>query len=93
MADIRMTRDHKVEVEEMRSRVQAIVDEMQAKVGIKGSWRGDTCTISGKGIKKCDIVITPKDISFEVTLGMMFKMMKGQIQKQLTSRIDKLVEA
>jgi putative polyhydroxyalkanoate system protein len=92
MADIRMTRDHSVEVEEMRSRVQSIVDDMQSKIGITGSWRGDTCTISGKGIKKCDISITPKDISFEVTLGMMFKMMKGQIQKQLTSRIDKLVE-
>ena len=91
MADIRMTRDHSVDVEEMRSRVQKIVDEMQSKVGIKGTWRGDTCSISGKGIKKCDIVITPKDISFEVTLGMMFKMMKGQIQKQLADRIDKLV--
>ena len=92
MADIRMTRDHSVEVEEMKTRVQNIVDEMQSKIGIKGSWRGDTCTISGKGIKKCDIVITPKDVTFEVTLGMMFKMMKGQIQSQLGSRIDKLVE-
>jgi putative polyhydroxyalkanoate system protein len=92
MADIRMTRDHNVDVEEMRSRVQAIVDEMQSKLGIKGTWKGDTCTISGKGIKKCDIAITPKDISFEVHLAMMFKMMKGQIQKQLTTRIDKLVE-
>ena len=78
MADIRMTRDHSVDVEEMRSRVQEIVDEMQTKLGIKGNWKGDTCTISGKGIKKCDIVITPKDISFEVHLAMMFKMKIGR---------------
>jgi putative polyhydroxyalkanoate system protein len=92
MPDIKLRREHTVEMEEMRSRVQDIVEDMHKKIGVAGSWNGDVCTVSGKGIKKCEIRISPSEVSFEVTLGMMFKMMKGQIEKQLGDRIEKLVK-
>lgn len=93
MADIKITKNHSLEPAELRARVEGVVEEMKSKLGFSGSWKGDTCTMSGKGIKKCEIRLAPSTLSFELDLGMMFKVMKGPIEKQIEERVSKIVGA
>jgi len=93
MADIKITKNHSLEPAELRTRVEGVVDEMKSKLGLSGSWKGDTCTVAGKGIKRCEIKLSPSTLSFEIDLGMMFKVMKGPIEKQIEERVTKIVSA
>jgi putative polyhydroxyalkanoate system protein len=91
MSDISITRKHDLSPEELRARVEKTLVGLKAKLGVKGSWSGDTCTVAGKGIKKCEIKLQPDTLTFDVKLGMAFKLMKGQIEKQITAEVDKII--
>ncbi|MDJ0762470.1 MAG: polyhydroxyalkanoic acid system family protein [Myxococcota bacterium] len=90
MADISKNQTHSMDVEVLRPRLRDLADEMTKKFGIKAEWDGDTCHLSGNFLKSGTLKLTPNDVSVELTLGMMAKMLKGQIEKEIESRVQKL---
>jgi len=93
MADISKTNNHNIESDELRKRLEELAGEMERKFGIKYQWEGDTCHLSGKSIKGGKLIMTDTTISIELTLGMMAKMVKGQIEKEIDSKMAKLLQA
>ena len=83
MSDISRTQSHQLDPEVLKSRLNELADEMSAKFGVKCKWEGDTCHLSGSALKKGTLTMTGSEISIELTLGMMGKMIKGQIEKEI----------
>ena len=93
MADIAKKQEHNLDREILRSRLCDLAEEMKSKFGVKYEWDGDTCKLSGSALKRGTLTMTDKDISLELTLGMMGKMIKGQIEKEIDARLAKILEA
>ncbi len=91
MADISKSRNHSIDPEDLKQRLQSLAEEMGRKFGIKYRWDGDTCVLSGSALKRGSLTMTESSVSIELTLGMMAKMFKGQIEKEIDSHIDKLL--
>ena len=92
MADISKTKEHNLDSEELRKRLDGLADEMKSKFGINHRWEGDVCHLSGSALKKGTLTMSDKSVSIELTLGMMAKMLKGQIDKEVESRMTKILE-
>jgi putative polyhydroxyalkanoate system protein len=91
MADISVTRDHALEPAELRKRLEKLASDMNRKFGIKSRWDGDTCHLEGGGLKGGKLVMSPTRVSLEITLGMMAKLLKGQIEKEIEVKVAELL--
>jgi putative polyhydroxyalkanoate system protein len=91
MADITKTKSHNLDRDELRGRLEKLASEMQQKFSIKCRWDGDICHLSGAGLKGGKLEMTDSEVSIEITLGMMAKMLKGKIEQELESRMDKVI--
>ncbi|MDD5309321.1 MAG: polyhydroxyalkanoic acid system family protein [Deltaproteobacteria bacterium] len=93
MADISISRDHALEPAELRKRLDRMAEDMNRKFGIKSRWDGDTCHLTGAGLKSGKVVMTPTRVSLEITLGMMARLLKGQIEKEIEVKVADLLRA
>jgi putative polyhydroxyalkanoate system protein len=91
MADISKAANHSLDVEEVKQRVEKVAGDIAKKMGVKYSWRGDVCDLKGGGLKKGEIKVTATDVSIELTLGMMAKIMKTVIEKEIDQKISDIV--
>lgn len=91
MADIRKSANHSMGVDEVKKRVEKVAGEIAKKMGVRYSWNGDRCDLSGSGIKNGRITVTGSDVSIELTLGMMAKMVKPVIEKEIEAKIAEIV--
>ena len=64
MPDINVVRSHNLEPDELRTRMEGVAEEMKKQLRITVSWRGETCVVEGKGIKKCEIKLEPDKVRF-----------------------------
>lgn len=91
MPDVSVTREHNLEADELRTRIENLANEMSQKFGIKCRWDGDICHLSGNPLKNGKVTMGPTSVSLELNLGMMAKMLKGAITKEVNARLDKLL--
>jgi putative polyhydroxyalkanoate system protein len=92
MADISKTQNHELESTELRTRLEKLATEMTQKFGIKSNWDGDTCHLSGSVLKNGKLMMADKSVTIELNLGFMAKMMKPQIEKEIDSRLFKILK-
>jgi putative polyhydroxyalkanoate system protein len=93
MPDISKTRNHNIEADELRRRLDDLAGEMKKKFGISHRWEGDVCHLSGSALKSGILTMSPTSVSIELTLGMMARMLKGQIEREVDSRMEKILSA
>ena len=91
MADIIKSRNHSIDTEALKQRLQSLAEEMKSKFAIKYRWDGDTCVLSGGPLKRGSLTMTASSVSIELTLGMMAKMFKEQIENEIDSHVDRLL--
>ena len=91
MADISKSANHNMDIEEVKQRVEKVAGDIARKMGIKYTWNGDVCDLKGSGIKNGKISVTSTDVSIELTLGMMAKIMKPVIEKEINQKILEIV--
>ena len=93
MADIARKKSHKLEKAELRSRLDTLAEEMTRKFGIKCRWDGDTCSLSGGGLKNGNLSMGESEVSIEINLGLVARMLKGQIEKEIDQKMSEILEA
>jgi putative polyhydroxyalkanoate system protein len=93
MADISVVKPHNVDTEVLRERLQELADWLKKKYGIRSRWEGDTCLLEGAGLKRGVVTMTASEVKVEVTLAMLAKMLKGQVQKEIDKKINKVIES
>jgi len=92
MADVTMVKHHDLEVAVVKERLQELADWLKQKYGIRSRWQGDSCLLEGSGLKKGLVAVTPSEVKVEVTLAMMAKFLKGQVEKEIDKKITKVLE-
>ena len=91
MADISKSKPHSYDIDTIKERVEKFAGDIAKKMGIKYVWDGYICSLSGSAIKNGKITVTEGDVSIEVNLGMMAKMMKPMIEKEIDAKISEIV--
>lgn len=91
MADISKTQNHSMDIAIVKERVEKAAGDIAKKMGVKYTWSGDVCDLKGSGLKNGKITVTDSTVSIELTLGMMAKMMKPVIEKEIDAKIQEIV--
>jgi putative polyhydroxyalkanoate system protein len=91
MADISKSRNHNLGVDSVKQRVEKVAGDIAKKMGIKYAWNGNTCDLTGSGIKNGKITVSDASVSIEINLGLMAKMMKPVIEKEIEAKINEIV--
>ncbi len=91
MADITFHRDHSIDTGVLKGRLDELAADLKRKYGIRSRWDGDTCLLDGAGVKKGVLTITDSNLSIEVTLGMMAKLLKSKIEEEIDKKIGKVL--
>lgn len=91
MADIAKSKNHNLDIESIKKRVEKAAGDIAKKMGIKYTWNGNVCDLSGSGIKNGKITVTDTAVSIELNLGIMAKMMKPVIEKEIEAKISEIV--
>ena len=79
MADIQISKRHDLDLETARRGLEAVAQDLQARFGIDSRWEGNTCRLSGRGIKSGMLELTDGSVSLDLTLGLMAKALKPVI--------------
>ncbi len=93
MADISRTKTHERDLTEIRPKFETLATEMSQKFGIQARWEGDICHLSGSMLKNGKVILAQDSVTIELNLGMMAKMLKGQIEKEIDARLDRILSA
>lgn len=91
MADISKSTTHSMDTAVLKERLEELTAEMEKKFGIKASWEGNNCQLSGKALKSGKLWFSDSEVTIELTLGMMAKVFKGQIEKEIEKKVAKLL--
>jgi putative polyhydroxyalkanoate system protein len=89
MADISITKNHSLDADAAKERLNALAVELKNKYGIKSSWSGNVATLSGTGLKKGVVELGDSTVKVEISLGMLARAMKGKIEEQIHAAFDK----
>jgi putative polyhydroxyalkanoate system protein len=93
MADISVRREHSVARDVLRGRLEELVAGLVQKYGLKASWSGDTCSLSGTGLKQAVLRMGATDVSLDITLGLMGKMLKPTIEREIDKKMERVLSA
>jgi putative polyhydroxyalkanoate system protein len=91
MADISIVKNHSMDKDVLRGRLEELARGLKTKYGIRSRWEGDTCVLDGTGIKQGVLKITPDSVSLDVTLGMMARLLKPKIEEEINKEIVKVL--
>jgi putative polyhydroxyalkanoate system protein len=89
MADIDLTRIHNLGLAAARAKAERMADQLGQKFGLKGAWEGNVLRFDRPGVSG-SLAITDKELRLLVTLGFLFKAMKGSIENAVKHELDTL---
>ena len=93
MVDIAISRDHSIDTGILKGRLDELAADLKKKYGIRSRWDGDTCLLDGAGVKKGVLKITDSNLSVELTLGMLAKILKPKIEEEINKKIGGVLTA
>jgi putative polyhydroxyalkanoate system protein len=88
MADIDVVRAHGRSVAEARQIVDGLIGKMAKDFDLKHNWDGDTLKFERSGLSG-QMAITPQDIHITAKLGLLLKPLKGRIEKEILSVLER----
>ena len=92
MADIELHRTHHLGLKGARAAADKMAERLDEKFDLTSEWKGDTLHFNRAGVNG-RLVVTDHDMTLDVTLGFMLKMMKGPIEKAVHEQLDKVLDA
>ena len=92
MADIELHRTHHLGLRGARAAADKMAERLDEKFDLSSEWKGDTLQFSRAGVNG-RLVVTDHDMTLDITLGFMLKMMKGPIEKAVHEQLDRVLDA
>ena len=90
MADIEIQRRHNLGMEQARHTVERLAVDLTQRFGGQYGWDGDTMLFNRSGAKGA-IRVAPDFVLVMVTLGLMAKPFKGQIEGAINQFMDQYI--
>lgn len=87
MADISLKRSHTLGLRDAHAAATRMIDKLAEKFDLKGTWNGNTLNFVRPGVTGV-LVVSDHDLTLDVTLGFMLKMMKGPIEQSVHEHLD-----
>ena len=91
MADISLKRTHALGLNGAHAAASKMVDKLGEKFDLTGTWSGNTLNFARPGVTGV-LVVSDHDMTLDVTLGFMLKMMKGPIEQSVHEQLDKALK-
>lgn len=87
MATIQITRQHQLDPETVRGKVQQLAHTLVEKLSAEYQWEQDRLVFNRPGANGF-VRIGDTEIEVEVKLGMLLRPLKGTIEKTITEYLD-----
>ena len=87
MARINITREHALPLTVLKDKINAIAIELDEQYQLKSEWEGNCLFFKRKGASG-SIEVDQHQFELNLTLGRLFKVAKGEIEKKITAIID-----
>ncbi len=91
MTDIKISRKHQIDENELRSQLEKLADQIATQFGIRSDFGNKEVTLSGSAVKKGSVSWTADTLSIELTLKMVGKVFKKQIKQELEQKMNEIV--
>ncbi len=91
MADIKICKNHHIEESELRHQLEELADDMAKKFGIRADFRDNKVRLSGRPIKRGEVVWTNDTLQVKLTFDLMGKLFKKPIQSEIETKIESMV--
>ena len=92
MADISMRRDHDLEPDAVRSRIEGLADRLSERLGGTWQWQGDEAVCEARGAK-ARVGFDETTISLDVKLPLMLRPLKGKLEAKVEEYFDRYFAA
>ena len=91
MPDIALVREHHLGLKGAKAAADDMAQKLDEKFDLSGDWRGNTLSFSRSGVTG-NLTVSETEMTLEVTLGFMLKMMKGPIEKAVNEQLDRVLK-
>lgn len=91
MADIKIRKKHALEESDLRQQLEELADDMARKYGIRADFRENKVRLSGRPLKRGEVVWTDDTLQVKLTFDLMGKMFKKPIQSEIETKIESMV--
>lgn len=88
MADINIKRAHGRSLAEARKIAETLLGKLAEKFDVTHHWDGDVLRFKRSGVDG-QVNVTPKDVEITAKLGLLLKPLKGRIESEVNSVLDK----
>jgi putative polyhydroxyalkanoate system protein len=93
MASVNIKRNHNLNKDELKSKIESLKDQIEKDYKVKSSWKDDnTMSISGTGINKGSLNFDDSSINIDIKLGMLASALKGKIESGINKKLDELLK-
>ncbi|WP_295467434.1 polyhydroxyalkanoic acid system family protein [uncultured Pseudomonas sp.] len=92
MSQITIERSHSLGLEGVRQKADQLAEKLTRDYGVACTWEGDTLKFARSGVDG-RIEVAEDRVRVLATLGMMFSMLSGQIEKEIERKLDKALAA
>ena len=91
MADISLKRTHALGLKGAHAAANKMADKLGEKFDLKGTWNGSTLNFTRPGVTGI-LAVSDTDMTLEITLSFMLKMMKSPIEQSVHEQLDRVLK-
>ncbi len=88
MANIDITHQHQVPLDEARAAIMKMASAMHERFGIESAWHGTTLQFKRDGIQG-SIALSPDSVQVEANLGLFFSALKPMIERDIQEKLER----
>jgi putative polyhydroxyalkanoate system protein len=92
MADIEVRRAHALGIEGARDAADRMMEALAQRFGLRGTWNGNVLRFERPGVSG-HLAIDEHSLHLAVSLGFLLRAMRGSIEGEVKSELDRLFGA
>jgi putative polyhydroxyalkanoate system protein len=90
MADIFISRAHRLSLKQAKAAAQVVADELAEEYELESEWQGNTLSFWRTGVDG-HLKVSAKQMTIEVSLGFLLAAFKSTFEQNINKRLDKLL--
>lgn len=88
MADISLKRDHDLDQDDIRARVEGVADRVSSRLGGSWEWQGETAVCEARGAR-ARVAYDETTISIEVALPRILRPLRGRLESKVEEYFER----
>jgi putative polyhydroxyalkanoate system protein len=89
MSDIKIRRSHSMPHDKARQAAETMAKRLNKQFDLEYEWDGDVLVFERSGVNG-ELTVASKHVEMEVKLGLLMKMLKPTIERQINENLDQI---